>query len=170
MRRPGQTLAAAGADHQLTLWDLALEEDPEAESAVHGRDDLQGIPPQLFFVHQGQNEIKELHWHAQLPGVLGSTAEDSFHMLKPANSCVRPFERVAPRRTRRTDEHNSRGRLARPAFTCDSWRLLCLSTGAMDLPPSSVLPMRFNATNTDTCRPSAARPAEGRERCPKGNI
>ena len=80
------TLAAAGADHQVTLWDLALEEDPEAESAVRGRDDLQNIPPQLFFVHQGQTDIKEIHWHPQLPGVLGSTAGDSFHILKPANA------------------------------------------------------------------------------------
>ena len=80
------TLAVSGADNQLTLWDLALEEDPEAESAVSGRDDLQGIPPQLFFVHQGQEDIKELHWHRQLPGVLGSTAADSFHLLKPANT------------------------------------------------------------------------------------
>ena len=53
---------------------------------VKGRDDLQDIPPQLFFVHQGQTDIKELHWHQQLPGVLGSTAEDSFHLLKPANT------------------------------------------------------------------------------------
>ena len=57
-----------------------------AENAVHGREDLQGIPPQLFFVHQGQSDIKEIHWHRQLPGVVGSTAGDSFHMLKPANT------------------------------------------------------------------------------------
>jgi len=86
------TIAVSGADHQLTMWDLALEEDPEATSAVRGRDDLQGIPPQLFFVHQGQTDIKELHWHAQLPGVLGSTAGDSFHLLKPANSGDGPAE------------------------------------------------------------------------------
>ena len=66
-------------------WDLALEDDPEADSAVRGRDDLQDIPPQLYFVHQGQAEIKEIHWHAQLPGVLGSTAADSFHVFKTAN-------------------------------------------------------------------------------------
>ena len=33
------TIAVAGADNQVTLWDLALEEDPEAESAVSGLDD-----------------------------------------------------------------------------------------------------------------------------------
>jgi len=80
------TIAVAGADNQLTLWDLALEADPEAEAAHLGRDDLQDIPPQLYFVHQGQTDIKELHWHAQIPGVLGSTAEDGFHIFKPANT------------------------------------------------------------------------------------
>jgi ribosome assembly protein RRB1 len=79
------TLAVAGADDQLTLWDLALEDDPEAECAVRGRADLSDIPPQLYFVHQGQADMKEVHWHAQCPGVLASTAADSFHIYKPAN-------------------------------------------------------------------------------------
>ena len=46
------TIAVTGADHQLTLWDLALEDDPEAEQAIRNREDLQDIPPQLYFVHQ----------------------------------------------------------------------------------------------------------------------
>lgn len=80
------TVAACGADNQLTLWDLALEDDPEAAGAVRGREDLADIPPQLFFVHQGQTDMKEVHWHAQIPGVAACTAEDSFHIFKPANS------------------------------------------------------------------------------------
>ena len=75
----------SGADDQLTLWDLALEADPEADAAQAGRDDLRDIPPQLYFVHQGQKDVKELHWHPQLPGVLSSTAADSYHIFKPAN-------------------------------------------------------------------------------------
>ena len=90
--RWSRCVQASGADNQLTLWDLALEEDPEAQAAVKGRDDLQDIPPQLFFVHQGQTDIKELHWHSQLPGVLGSTAGDSFHLFKPANAGDGPSE------------------------------------------------------------------------------
>merc|ERR1712060_819697 len=80
------TLAVAGADDQLTLWDLALEDDPDADKAVHGRDDLKDIPPQLYFVHQGQRDMKEIHWHKQLPGVLACTASDSFHIFKPSNA------------------------------------------------------------------------------------
>ncbi len=83
------TIAVSGADDQLTLWDLALEDDPEAASAVRGRDDLADIPAQLYFVHQGQEQMKELHWHPQLPGVLGCTA-NNFNILKPANHADGP--------------------------------------------------------------------------------
>ncbi|KAJ2723030.1 Ribosome assembly protein rrb1 [Coemansia sp. Benny D115] len=75
-------LAVAGADDQLTLWDLAVELDAE-EQARH-RDAMLGreVPAQLLFVHQGQNAIKELHWHPQVPGVLGSTAATGFNFFK----------------------------------------------------------------------------------------
>ena len=79
------SVALSGADDQVTLWDLALEADPEADAAAAQRDDLKDIPPQLYFVHQGQKDIKELHWHPQLPGVLSTTASDSYHIWKPAN-------------------------------------------------------------------------------------
>lgn len=79
------TIAVAGADDQVTLWDLALEDDPEADSAARGRDDLRDLPPQLYFVHQGQRDMKEVHWHPQIPGALACTAADSFHVFKPAN-------------------------------------------------------------------------------------
>ncbi|XP_022108396.1 glutamate-rich WD repeat-containing protein 1-like isoform X2 [Acanthaster planci] len=75
--------AAAGSDDQLTLWDLSLEREretaPEGES---GQSRLDGIPPQLLFVHQGQSDIKELHWHPQIPGVLISTAHSGFNIFK----------------------------------------------------------------------------------------
>ena len=76
----------------MTLWDLALEDDPEAKAAEAGRADLADLPPQLYFVHQGQHMVSELHWHAQLPGVVSTTAEDSFHIWKPANSGDGPAE------------------------------------------------------------------------------
>ncbi len=74
-------LAVAGADNQVTIWDLSVEEDEEAM----GLDPkLRRLPPQLLFVHQGQENIKEVHWHPQIPGLLMTTAMDGFHIFKPA--------------------------------------------------------------------------------------
>ena len=44
--------AACGADDQVTIWDLAVEaEDLQVQQ---GRT----IPPQLLFIHQGQQHVK----------------------------------------------------------------------------------------------------------------
>ncbi|XP_074648374.1 glutamate-rich WD repeat-containing protein 1-like [Tubulanus polymorphus] len=69
--------AASGSDNQLTIWDLAVERDSEV-----GTDDEPDIPPQLLFIHQGQKDIKELHWHNQLPGVIISTAYNGFNIFR----------------------------------------------------------------------------------------
>ncbi|KAJ1832579.1 Ribosome assembly protein rrb1, partial [Coemansia sp. RSA 2708] len=80
-------LAVSGADDQLTLWDLAVELDAEEEArhrdAMVGADGAKReVPPQLLFIHQGQSQIKELHWHPQIPGALASTAASGFNIFK----------------------------------------------------------------------------------------
>ncbi|XP_075696068.1 glutamate-rich WD repeat-containing protein 1 [Rhinoderma darwinii] len=73
--------AAAGADDQITQWDLAVERDQDQEGETEDPT-LQAIPPQLLFVHQGEKDIKELHWHPQCPGVVISTALSGFNVFR----------------------------------------------------------------------------------------
>ncbi len=83
--RDSTVFAAAGSDDQLTIWDLALERDQEGtqEGAQDGEGSrFDNIPPQLLFIHQGQSDIKELHWHPQIPGVIISTAHSGFNIIK----------------------------------------------------------------------------------------
>ncbi|PVU94260.1 hypothetical protein BB561_002681 [Smittium simulii] len=80
-------LAVSGADDQLTIWDLSVELDHEDQkshaSAFTGPDGQQRqVPPQLLFIHQGQNDIKELHWSKQVPGSVVSTSLSGFNVFK----------------------------------------------------------------------------------------
>jgi len=73
-------IVVASADNQVTIWDLSLEADEG--DAMDGEE----IPPQLFFVHQGQQDDREAHWHPQIPNVVATTAGDGFNLFKPSNT------------------------------------------------------------------------------------
>lgn len=81
-------LAVACAE-QVSIWDLSIERDIDAQRGVElpaNIDEVDAeVPPQLLFVHQGQSDIKEVHWHDQIPGALVSTAADSIAIWKAAN-------------------------------------------------------------------------------------
>lgn len=101
-------LAVSSADNQLTVWDLSVEADdsgsftgagsgaaaaaktgaatPAAAAKEPIEIDLTEFPPQLLFIHQGQENVKEVHFHPQIPGTILSTAEDGFNVFKPAIS------------------------------------------------------------------------------------
>lgn len=89
-------LAVSSSDDQVTIWDLSVEADDEqpgtsANGGAAGGSSTAGdmfaeYPPQLLFIHQGQHNVKELHFHPQIPDVLMTTAEDGFNVFKPAIS------------------------------------------------------------------------------------
>ncbi|QDS77380.1 hypothetical protein FKW77_005802 [Venturia effusa] len=70
-------LAAAG-DNTMTLWDLAVELDDEESRDTAGVSD---VPPQLLFVHY-MDQVKEGHWHPQIPGVVMATGGSGFGVFK----------------------------------------------------------------------------------------
>jgi ribosome assembly protein RRB1 len=72
----------------MQVWDLALERDPEEEAALAAAgnaDAPEDLPAQLLFLHAGQQDLKEAHWHAQIPGLIASTAGDGFNVFKASN-------------------------------------------------------------------------------------
>lgn len=85
-------LTISSADNTITVWDLSVESDdvPDSEQTTNSnlnpqqQQQIQEYPPQLLFIHQGQTNIKEIHHHPQIPGLILSSAEDSFNLFKPA--------------------------------------------------------------------------------------
>lgn len=80
-------LAVSSADQQLSLWDMAVEDDENEQDEKERLDGAEEFPPQMLFLHQGQTELRESMWHPQLPGVVISTAGDSFNIFKPTERC-----------------------------------------------------------------------------------
>lgn len=88
------TFVTTSDDDMCTIWNLSVEADKEADaSIISGAYNLTGghmekIPPQLLFVHMGQQNMKEVHWHEQIPGLLLTTAANGVHIFKPINMGV----------------------------------------------------------------------------------
>ena len=45
------TFMASSEDNQTTIWDIAMEADGGDEQSI------EGVPPQLLFIHMGQKEV-----------------------------------------------------------------------------------------------------------------
>ena len=74
-----ESVLAVSSPSQTTVWDLSVEPDPEEEPT-----DVE-IPPQLMFCHLGQQDVKEIRWHPQIPGTLITTAASGFNIFKSAH-------------------------------------------------------------------------------------
>eukprot|EP00835_Amoeboradix_gromovi_P004418 NODE_343_length_10566_cov_0.542371.p3 type:complete len:375 gc:universal NODE_343_length_10566_cov_0.542371:6167-5043(-) len=73
------TTFAACSDEQVTVWDCSVEEGDQqivSESVE--------VPPQLMFIHQGQECIRDIHWHNTY-GCLISSALSGFNVFKTFN-------------------------------------------------------------------------------------
>ena len=64
---------------QVALWDLALEKDGQGPEQ---QEQVEDLPPQLLFIHQGLQDIKEIHWHRQIPGMLVTTSHSGFDVFR----------------------------------------------------------------------------------------
>ncbi|CAK3978127.1 Ribosome assembly RRB1 [Lecanosticta acicola] len=71
-------ISVCAGDDMLTLWDLAVELDDEESKYTA---DAKDVPPQLLFIHYSQ-QVKEAHWHPQIPGALMATGGSGFHAFK----------------------------------------------------------------------------------------
>jgi len=81
-------LLTTSSDNTVGVWDLAVERDPEEEAALAPETNVAApidLPAQLLFLHAGQSDLKEGHWHRQIPGMVVTTAADGFNIFKPAN-------------------------------------------------------------------------------------
>ena len=80
--REESVLAVTSADNKMTLWDFSVEVDESEKLEKNEEIDIE-IPPQMMFLHQGQNNMKELRFHPQYATVIMTTAEDSFNIFRP---------------------------------------------------------------------------------------
>ncbi|KAI7486122.1 glutamate-rich WD repeat-containing protein-like protein 1 [Hortaea werneckii] len=71
-------VSVCSGDNTLTLWDLAVELDDEESKYTA---DVKDVPPQLLFVHY-MEQVKETHWHPQIPGAIMATGGSGFGVFK----------------------------------------------------------------------------------------
>jgi len=71
--------SSSGEDHQVAQWDLALERDAETDQEDPH---LKDLPPQLLFIHQGLKDVKEIHWHKKIPGLMMATSHTGFDIFR----------------------------------------------------------------------------------------
>jgi len=72
-------LAVASEDNSLSLWDFSVEPDDKQLFDIKNKQ----IPQQLVFLHQGQENIKDLKFHPLYKNFIVSTAQNGINVFKP---------------------------------------------------------------------------------------
>jgi ribosome assembly protein RRB1 len=72
-------IAVSSEDNRLSIWDFSVEPDDNQLFDAHNQE----IPQQLVFLHQGQENIKELKFHPLFKNLIVSTAENGINVFKP---------------------------------------------------------------------------------------
>jgi ribosome assembly protein RRB1 len=72
-------IAVSSEDNRLTVWDFSVEPDDNQLFDASNNE----IPQQLIFLHQGQENIKDLKFHPIYKDFIVSTAENGINVFKP---------------------------------------------------------------------------------------
>lgn len=73
-------LAVCSEDNRLSIWDFSVESDDKQIFDHYNKE----IPQQLVFLHQGQENLKDVKFHPYFKSVVLSTAENGINVFKPA--------------------------------------------------------------------------------------
>lgn len=73
-------IAVSSEDNRLSVWDFSVEPDDNQLFDAQNQE----IPQQLIFLHQGQENIKEIKFHPLFKDFIVSTAENGINVFKPA--------------------------------------------------------------------------------------
>jgi len=76
-------LVVSSYDNRVTIWDFSLEADEEDTTTEQ--------PPQLFFEHQGLTDVKEVHWHPQIPHAVVCIGLEGMHIFRTSNATEVPL-------------------------------------------------------------------------------
>ncbi|KAK4903729.1 hypothetical protein LTR28_001112, partial [Elasticomyces elasticus] len=74
-------VSVCAGDGVISIWDLSVELDDEESKYTA---DAPDVPPQLLFAHY-MSEVKESHWHPQLPGLIVATGGGGYNIFKTFN-------------------------------------------------------------------------------------
>ena len=83
--RDTSSVAVSSADDKVSIWDFGVEGEGQVDKDV---------PQQLMFVHEGQNEIKELRYHPYYHDLIATTSSDGIHIFRPNFSPISESDKL----------------------------------------------------------------------------